>query len=82
MIAGDIKIDFRYCNGCGRCYDLCPMDVYGWNDVEVLPTVAYPAECWHCGTCELACPEEAITILTPFFQKFFWGIYPEIEVKK
>jgi len=81
MVAGDIKIDYKFCNGCGRCYDLCPMDVLGWDDDEGLPMVAYHAECWHCGTCELECPEEAITIATPFFQKFFWGIYPETEVE-
>ena len=81
MIAGDIKIDYKYCNGCGRCYDICPLDVFGWNDDEGLPIVTYPSECWHCGACELECPEEAIIIATPFFQKFFWGIPPEIKVE-
>ncbi len=58
MRAGDITIDYRYCSGCRICYDICPTDVYGWNEDEKLPIVAYPGECWHCGACELDCPED------------------------
>lgn len=81
MKAGDIEIDYRYCNGCGRCYDLCPLDVLGWNKEERLPIAAHPDECWHCGVCERECPEEAISLNTSFDQKFFWGIFPEKQPK-
>ncbi len=36
------KIDFRVCNGCGTCYDICPMDVFGWDEEKQMPFVAYP----------------------------------------
>lgn len=75
MIA-DTKIDYRHCNGCGICYRICPMDVFGWDEEKGLPILAYPDECWHCGACELDCPEMAIDVEIPFHQKFFFGIDP------
>lgn len=76
MKAGDIKIDYKFCIGCKKCYDLCPLDVFGWNESEGLPIVEYPLECWHCGLCERECPETAVEVDTPFHQKIFWRIYP------
>ncbi|MGI6317740.1 MAG: 4Fe-4S dicluster domain-containing protein [Dethiobacteria bacterium] len=26
------KIDYRFCKGCGDCYENCPMDVFGWDE--------------------------------------------------
>ena len=31
------KIDYKYCNGCGDCYDNCPMDVFGWDEEKQMP---------------------------------------------
>ena len=81
MKAGDIEINLRFCKGCKRCYDICPMDIYEWDKAESLPVIAYPDECWHCGICERECPEVAIDIKTPFHQRFFWGIHPKVEDK-
>ncbi|MFX1266258.1 MAG: ferredoxin family protein, partial [Promethearchaeota archaeon] len=25
------KIDYHKCNGCKRCYELCPVDIYAWD---------------------------------------------------
>ena len=79
MRAGDIHIDYKHCTGCGRCYDTCPQDVFGWDKEEKMPTIDYPYECWYCGICETECSEEAVVVDTPFQQKFFWSIYPDIK---
>ena len=39
------KIDYHRCNGCKKCYDLCPMDVFSWNEKINMPRVAYEEEC-------------------------------------
>lgn len=70
------KIDYRFCNGCGMCYDNCPQDVYGWDKERGQPSINYPGECWHCGICELDCPELAINVDLALQAKLFLGIDP------
>ncbi|MBA7685356.1 hypothetical protein ES703_93779 [subsurface metagenome] len=71
------KINYRLCNGCRRCYDNCPLDVFGWDNEEGLPTVAYPDECCYCGICELECLELAINVEVPLHSRLYLGLYPE-----
>ena len=70
------KIDERFCNGCGECYDMCPMDVFGWDKERNMPTVDYPGECSICCFCEIVCPGVAIDVLLPLHQMLDFGITP------
>jgi adenylylsulfate reductase, subunit B len=70
------KIDYRFCNGCGMCYQHCPMDVFGWDEEKKMPTVAYPAECAFCCQCEPMCPEIAIDVELPLHALVDFGITP------
>lgn len=65
MAESPLKIDTEACNGCKRCYDICPMDVLGWDAEKKEPTVKYPGDCWFCGSCWLECPKRAIDIVYP-----------------
>jgi NAD-dependent dihydropyrimidine dehydrogenase PreA subunit len=38
------------------------VDVILFDQETKIPTVKYPDECWHCGSCRLDCPVTAITI--------------------
>jgi NAD-dependent dihydropyrimidine dehydrogenase PreA subunit len=64
-----VDIDASICNGCNRCVDICPMDVLAPNPEKgVPPVVAYPQECWFCGSCVELCPSAskgAIRIIIP-----------------
>jgi len=60
-----IKIDYQTCTGCRICYNLCPMDVFGWDDELDMPTVPYPSDCWFEGVCVMECPERSIDIRLP-----------------
>jgi adenylylsulfate reductase, subunit B len=72
------KIDYKHCNGCGRCYQYCPMDVFNWDEKKNRPVIARPEECWpNCVTCELECSELAVNVELPLPAKFFWSIFPE-----
>jgi NAD-dependent dihydropyrimidine dehydrogenase PreA subunit len=33
-----------------------------FDETTKVPLVKYPDECWHCGSCRLDCPVEAIAI--------------------
>jgi len=59
------KIEYKKCTTCKKCYDLCPMDVFTWNEEKDIPEVTYEEECWHCGICWMECPKRAIDILYP-----------------
>ena len=72
------KINYRLCNGCGICYKDCPSDVFAWDDARGLPVVEYPDECYHCAACDVGCPEEAISMMTPLHCLLALSIYPEI----
>ena len=76
------KIDYRYCNGCGVCYENCPMDVFGWDKQKEMPVIAYPGECSFCCFCEIICPEVAIDVCIPLHHLLDFGIAPVTLSKK
>lgn len=62
-----IAIDEHYCKGCGLCIHYCPKKVLGKsNRMNAkgyrIPCAVMPEKCSKCGTCELICPEFAITL--------------------
>ena len=60
-----VKIDYHRCKGRKKCYDLCPLDVFAWDEEMNMPRVAYEEEYWHCGICWMECPKRAIDITYP-----------------
>ena len=58
-------IDKETCNGCGICNDICPTDVFEIEKRGEMPIIKYPEECWHCNSCVLDCPEEAVSLRIP-----------------
>ena len=76
------RIDKRLCDGCGECYDMCPMDIFGWDEEAKMPTVEYPGECSICCFCETTCPQVAIDVLIPLHQMLDFGILPTSLSKK
>jgi adenylylsulfate reductase subunit B len=70
------RIDYQNCNGCGKCYDTCPMDVYGWDEEKHLPVVSYPEECRACLYCEFGCSCVAIDVRFPLHAMLDFGIDP------
>lgn len=53
---GGIRINYALCKGCKKCYEVCPTDIFAFDDASRLLTVAYPEECWYCGACLYDCP--------------------------
>ena len=60
-----VKINHRRCRGCKRCYEVCPSDIFEFDDRLYLLEVAYPDECWYCGACIYECPEDALELKLP-----------------
>jgi len=75
------QIDDKNCNRCGKCYEICPMDVFTWDQKEGRPEISYPGECRFCGYCEMGCPQLAIDIRFPLHAMLNFGIEPS-QLKK
>jgi NAD-dependent dihydropyrimidine dehydrogenase PreA subunit len=60
--------DYEKCIKCGKCYDLCPLDVISIKK-DRTPYTNYPDECQLCFICHVECPEDAIRVKVPLA---FW----------
>jgi len=60
-----VHIDYEKCNGCKICYEICPMDVFGWDEEKKLPYLVHADECQHRGSCYFECPMKCIDLTLP-----------------
>jgi adenylylsulfate reductase subunit B len=58
-------IDKDKCNGCGKCVEICPNDVFFGSQLGNIPKVTYPDQCWHENACVHDCPQDAIKLRIP-----------------
>lgn len=67
-------IDYEKCIGCGRCKQICAMDVIDMNQ-EGKPYIKYLNECIVCLYCEEECPVGAIFVAPDKYYKQLqaWG---------
>ena len=66
-------LDAQKCIGCGRCYKVCPRDVFDLVDRELeddddsdddnmmVMSLANPMDCIGCGSCGRVCPKSCYT---------------------
>jgi len=55
-------LDEELCTGCNICLDVCPCDVFRPVPERRLVRITYRDDCQTCFTCELDCPEDAISV--------------------
>lgn len=63
-----IKIDSKLCSGCLKtqeppCVKICPGDLLLRQRDKA--TIREPKNCWDCGACLKACPNQAIAMYLP-----------------
>ncbi len=56
-----ISIDDKACVSCSLCAEICPTDVFVWDEAKGVPEVARPGECFGCLSCSEICPPHCIT---------------------
>lgn len=56
-----ITVDDKACVSCSLCAEICPTDVFIWDEAKGLPRVDKPAECFGCLSCSEICPPHCIT---------------------
>ena len=61
------RYDLNTCIGCKICVNICPMDVFRYNDEARKSVIAYPENCQSCGQCYLNCQGRALGISNDSF---------------
>jgi Nif-specific ferredoxin III len=69
-----IKLDQQTCIGCGRCFKVCPRDVFDLvereadddshdddEDNAMVMSIANALDCIGCGSCSRVCPKQCHT---------------------
>ncbi len=60
--AGQVKIDGQSCVKCGKCVDICTIDVLAMTDGRVTVRDDNAFGCVSCGHCMMVCPTGCITV--------------------
>ena len=60
-------INKQKCVKCGRCADVCPVDVFYGSKKREVAAVSYGEDCYFCSACILECTKNAITLRFPLY---------------
>ncbi len=55
-----LVLDGAVCNGCGRCQEVCPHDVFRIENRKAF--IAHREQCMECGACRMNCLMNAIQV--------------------
>lgn len=56
------RYDLNACIGCRNCVDICPMDVFRFDEKENKSVIAFVENCQSCGQCYLNCYGRSLVI--------------------
>ena len=57
-----IRYDLDACIGCKRCFNICPQDVFRFNEEHRKSVIAYPESCISCGQCNVNCVGHSLAL--------------------
>jgi 2-oxoglutarate ferredoxin oxidoreductase subunit delta len=57
-----VTISESGCRGCTLCVDICPVEVFAFEEQSTLAKVASSGNCIGCLSCIYACPSQCITV--------------------
>ena len=62
-----IRYDLDACIGCRLCIQVCPFDVFRFNEEHKKSVIAYPENCQSCGQCFVNCLGRSLTIVNDMY---------------
>lgn len=73
-----VRIDYPECIACGRCIEICPMDVFR-TAPDGKPAIAYGSDCSACMLCATDCPTKCITVTLQMVGNFV-SVYDHLNI--
>ena len=64
------KIDYKKCNGCGKCVKACYFNAISWDGKK---PIMKEFGCEGCGLCKIICPQNAIKLYNVYNAKIGYG---------
>ena len=58
------RLDLNKCIGCQMCVNVCPMDVFYFDEAANKSVMAFPENCQSCAQCYLHCMGGSLTMST------------------
>ena len=58
------RLDLNKCVGCRNCVNLCPMDVFYFDEEAGKSVMAFPEACQSCAQCYLHCVGNSLVMST------------------
>lgn len=62
-----VRVDLNKCIGCENCVNICPLDVFYFDEEAHKSVIAYPENCQSCGQCYLNCQGRALGITNDMY---------------
>jgi len=59
---GEVRLDRALCRGCGTCFVICPIGVFGELDGDRKTTFAHHEAWFSCSACVMQCPSGALSL--------------------
>ena len=77
-----VRVDPDSCNGCGRCLQSCPTDVFRMVELtdRSVALAVYPDDCCDCNLCVIDCPQHCITVNLAPVAYGFVSIYQRMGI--
>jgi NAD-dependent dihydropyrimidine dehydrogenase PreA subunit len=57
-----VKVIDKGCRGCTLCVDICPVDVFDFDEEKEIATVSISEDCIGCLSCAYICPSQCIEV--------------------
>jgi NAD-dependent dihydropyrimidine dehydrogenase PreA subunit len=57
-----LSLDQARCDGCARCLEVCPHDVFAPGEARGPVRIQDRDACMECGACQRNCPTRAVTV--------------------
>jgi NAD-dependent dihydropyrimidine dehydrogenase PreA subunit len=75
-----ISLDDKACRACQLCVDVCPVEVFSFDDVKKVASVKKESNCIGCMSCYYICPSTCIELEGVPHSKNFYADSHGIEI--
>ncbi len=74
-----LTIDEKGCRGCTLCVEICPAEVFSFDDTKMLAKVDHHEDCIGCFSCYYLCPSQCLSIDDVHIQRPFYRVEENVN---